>query len=61
MTSKSSASFLDMMKELEFDEKARKFIVRRLMDITIRSIYYIFCCRNKDWLDPELLALQNRF
>ena len=54
--SNSSSSFLDMMKDLDFDENTRKFIVRRLMAISIRATYYFFCRRNKDWLNPELLT-----
>ena len=54
--STSSTSFLDMMKDLDFDENTRKVIARRLMAISIRATYYIFCRRNKDWLNPELLT-----
>jgi len=56
VVSNSSSSFLDMMKDLDFDENTRKFITRRLMAISIRATYYIFCRRNKDWLNPELLT-----
>ena len=30
-----STSFLDMMKELDFDDNTRKFIIERLMNITV--------------------------
>ena len=53
----SSTTFLDMMKDLDFEENTRKFIARRLMAISIRATYYTFCRRNKDWLNPELLNL----
>ena len=33
--SNSSASFVDMMKDIDFDESTRKFIIRRLMNISI--------------------------
>ena len=49
-------SFLDMMKDLNFNEYTRKFILRKLMSIKIRSAYYILCRRNKDWLNPKLLT-----
>ena len=55
--SKSPSSFLNMTKELDFGENARDFIVRRLMNIAIRSTYFVFSFRKKDWLDPELLNL----
>ena len=51
----SSSSFLDMLKDLDFDEGARSFIVKRVINISIRTTYYIFCCRNKAWTNPELL------
>ena len=57
--SRSSISFLDMMKDLDFNEDTRKFIIKKLMNITIGSniAYYIFCRRkNKDWLDRQLLT-----
>ena len=57
--SNSSSSFLDMMKDLDFDENTRKFIARRLMAISIRATYYILCRRNKDWLNPELLTFSD--
>ena len=51
----SSSSFLDMLIDLDFDEKARSFIVKRVINILICTTYYIFCCRNKVWTNPELL------
>ena len=37
--STSSTSFLDMIKDLGFDDNTRSFIVRRLMTISIRATY----------------------
>ena len=54
--SNSSTSFLDMMKDLGFDDNTKSFIVRRLIAISIRATYYIFCRRNKDWPNPEHLT-----
>ena len=54
--SNSSNSLLDMIKDLSFDANARKFIVRRLMNIAIQATYYTSCRGNKDWLNPELLT-----
>ena len=56
--SNSSTSFLDIMKDLGFDDNTRSFIVRRLMAISIRATYYIFCRRNKEWPNPEHLTLK---
>jgi hypothetical protein len=30
-----------------------------MMTIAIRSTYYIFCCRNKEWESPDLLTIWN--
>ena len=54
--SNSSTSFLDMMKDLGFDENTRLFVIRRLMAISIRATYFIFCRRNKDWPNPDHLT-----
>ena len=54
-----SNSFLDMMKDIDFDECTRICIARRLIATFIRATYYMFCRRNKDWLKPELLTFQD--
>ena len=54
--STSSTSFLNMMKDLGFEDNTRSFIVRRLMAIAIRATHYIFCPRNEDWPNPEHLT-----
>ena len=48
-------SFIDMLNYLELDDKHQKYIIRKIMNISIRSTYYIFCCRNKIWDDPDLM------
>ena len=54
--SKESTTFLDMLADLGFDDKTSKYIIKSISAISIRSTYYIFCCRNKDWPNPELLS-----
>ena len=49
-------SFLEMLQDLEFDVTTSNYIIRRTMTIAIRTTYYIFCRRNKDWDSPELLV-----
>ena len=41
-------AFLDMLNDLRFDDRHRKYCIGKIMSIAIRSTYYIFCCRNKD-------------
>ena len=45
--------FIENDIDLDFDEKARSFIVKRVLNISIRTTYYIFCCRNKALANPE--------
>ena len=55
--SKECDASLDMLNDLRFDDRHRKYCIGKIMSIAIRSTYYIFCCRNKDWSTPELLAI----
>ena len=50
---KSSSCFIDMMKDLEITTDQTSFIIKRIMNIAIRSSYFIFCCRNTEWCYPE--------
>ena len=48
--------FLEMLQDLKFDVTTRNFIIRRTMTIAIRTTYYIFWRRNKDWDSTKLLV-----
>ena len=37
----------------------QRSVSSKIINITIRSTYFIFCRRNKPWTDPELLAFSN--
>ena len=50
------SAFLDTPKNVGFDDNQRLYCVRKMITIAIRTTYYIFCCRNKEWDNPELLA-----
>ena len=52
---KESAAFLKMLEDTHFDKAHTKYIIKRIINIAIRSTYYIFCCRNKEWTKPDLL------
>ena len=49
--SNDSISLLSM-----FDKKEQDFCVKRMTTIAIRTTYYIFCTRNKEWKNPDLLS-----
>ena len=53
----SSESFIDLLKSLSFDDKLQKHILSKLINITIRCTYYIFCSRNKPWIGPDFLDI----
>ena len=53
-----SLGFLDMLKDLNYNSSARNYILQKISTIAIQSTYYIFCSRNKDWNNSELLVLQ---
>ena len=53
----SSESLIDFLKSLSFNDKVQKQILSNLINITIRTPYFIFSCRNKPWTSPDLLNL----
>ena len=53
--SQSSIGFTDMLKDLNVDEQCRKYYVKKVIDMCIRSSYYIFCKRNKECDNPQLM------
>ena len=52
---KSSSEFIDMMKDLEMTTDQTSFIIKRTMNVTIRTLYFIFYCHNREWCNPELM------
>ena len=50
----SSKSYITL-KSLSFRDKLHKPILSNLINVTVRSTYYTFCCRNKPWINPDLL------
>ena len=52
----SSLDFIEMLKDLKFDERCRKYYTQKIMNTCIRSSYYIFCKRNKEWDNPTLMT-----
>ena len=45
----------DMLNDIGINEKQQRYIIRKMINFAIRATYYIFCCRNKNWDNPELL------
>ena len=51
----SSDSVMTMMDDLGFDNNSRYKITKKIINLSVRCTYYIFCRRNKAWTNPELL------
>ena len=51
----SCDSLFKLLKSLDLPEMHQKRLVSKTIAIAIRSTYYIFCRRNKDWTDPDLM------
>ena len=52
---KGSILFFDLLKKLQIPDNERYFLTKRMINIYIRTTYYVFCMRNKEWSNPELL------
>ena len=50
-------STFEMLGNVGLDKNYQTYCVRKMMTIAIRSTYYIFCCRNKEWESPDLLTI----
>ena len=53
--SKSHVTFSDLLSDLEVDKAHSSYVLSKILDFCIRTTYYLFCLREKDWTDPPLL------
>ena len=53
--SKDTRSFFTMLNTLKIDSSLIKYTAVKVTCICIRTSYYIFCMRDKDWSSPELM------
>ena len=44
-----------IIKDLDIEVPIQRRLLSKVMDIAIRSTYYMICRRNKDWTDPDLM------
>ena len=54
----SSHCFYDLstdFKDLKLDETHKNFLVREIISSCIRTTYYLFCKKDKQWSQPQLL------
>ena len=43
------------LSKLGLSREVTNLLIKRIMNVSIRSSYFIFCCRNKAWSDPTLM------
>ena len=55
--SNECSTFIEMLNDLGFNKSHKDYCIRRMTTIAIRTTYYIFCCRKKEWTNPELLTV----
>ena len=54
---KESDTFLKMLDNVGFSKAHKMYCVKKMTKIAIRTSYYIFCYRNKEWENPKLFTL----
>ena len=54
---RSSENFDGMLSSLKCDAKYSKYIKKKIVNMCIRTSYYIFCKRNKVWDNPKLMLI----
>ena len=53
---RDSSELYSALSKLSLDSKSIDFLVKRVINVCIRSTYYIFCIRDKEWTDSELMS-----
>ena len=51
-----SKNVKNMFEELGLTPEESTYLVKKMTNVCIRSTYYIFCRRNKEWESPSLLT-----
>ena len=49
------SSFLVVMNDIGIDKKQQLYIIKKMINIALRAIYYIICCRNRNKVSPDLM------
>ena len=45
-----------MFEKLGLKKEESDYLMRKIINVCLRSTYYIFCQRNKEWESPSLLT-----
>ena len=52
---KECYSLLQMLNGIGLDKKYQEYCLKKITSLAIRTTYYIFCRRNKEWTNPDFL------
>ena len=44
-----------LIEDIDLDSSQMNYLMKKLIGCCIRTTYYIFCMRNKQWEAPKLL------
>ena len=55
--SKNCFSFFKMLDDLQVSALQKKHCDSKTINITTRTTYYMFCCRNKEWTNPPVMII----
>ena len=57
--SNECSTFLEMMNGIGIDKTQQHYmyVIKKMINLAIRAIYFIFCRRNKTWDSPDLIKL----
>ena len=50
---KDSKKFLNIMTKLQIPETEIQYLTKSIINICIRTSYFVFCRRNKEWTNPN--------
>ena len=51
-----SKDIQNTFENLGLSKEESDYLIRKIINVCLRTTYYIFCCRNKDWEAPSLLT-----
>lgn len=49
------STFLGTMNDIGIAKKQQLYIIKKMINIAIRATYYVLCCRNRNWDNPDLM------
>ena len=56
MIVKESKLLIDMLEKIGLNDNEISATIRKFINITIRSTYFIFCKRDSEWPNPDLFT-----